>query len=96
MSRMAFRQPDPGVGTGSIRRQDHPAPFPKQFEERLAALRGRGDLLPVCSWCRKVRDEVGRWNPVAPHLLAAVDIPLTHGMCPECAKQFFPNRRDAA
>lgn len=29
--------------------------------ERLAALRSGGGFLPVCSWCRRFRDESGRW-----------------------------------
>lgn len=40
-------------------------------------------LLPVCAWCRKVRDDQGLWTGVEAYLQGQ-GARLTHGICPEC------------
>ena len=51
-------------------------------------------LLPVCAWCRRVRDDDGYWKSlesyVARHLSAAV----THGICTDCQGRHFPEAGD--
>jgi hypothetical protein len=64
--------------------------------ERLAEIKTRGGLLPVCSWCLKVRDEAGFWADVDRNLLEGTGVPITHGLCPECSSTHFPQRPDAA
>lgn len=44
------------------------------------------DLLPVCAWCRKVRDDHGLWQGVESYLQAK-GTKLTHGICPRCQEQ---------
>jgi len=63
---------------------------------RLAALRTREGLIPVCSWCRKVRTESGDWAEAAPGLLDHAGPSLTHGVCPDCARRLLEARHDAA
>lgn len=63
---------------------------------RPAGLRVRGRMIPVCSWCQRVRDEAGQWAPMEGVLLADAGAALTHGVCPECAQKHFPHRRTAA
>ena len=41
-------------------------------------------LVPVCSWCRKVRDEEGHWKTLEDYVEEREASPVTHGMCPEC------------
>lgn len=71
-------------------------PLQRRMAERFAEIRTRGGLLPMCSWCRKVRDEASLWAPVDRHLLEDAGVPITHGLCPECFKAHFPRRPDAA
>ena len=63
---------------------------------RPAGLRVRGRMIPVCSWCQRVRDEAGQWAPMEGAPAGDGDLPLTHGVCPECAQKHFPHRRTAA
>jgi len=44
------------------------------------------DLLPMCSWCRKVRDDDSFWHSVEDYIGSHSEINLTHGICPDCAK----------
>lgn len=63
---------------------------------RLAAVRTPDGLIAVCGWCRKVRTEPGHWAEVAPDLLDDAGRGLTHGVCPDCARQLLDGRHDAA
>lgn len=63
---------------------------------RLAALRTQDGLIPVCSWCRKARNESGHWVAVEPGLLDRAGGSLTHGVCPDCARQLLEGQHDAA
>lgn len=65
--------------------------------ERRRQVPGSGTgLVPVCSWCRKVRDEAGAWAPAEPGLLESARQTLTHGVCPACAREVILRRRQAA
>ncbi len=41
----------------------------------------------MCSWCKRLRDAAGRWEPIEDYLSANAEIPLTHETCPECITQ---------
>jgi hypothetical protein len=64
----------------------------RKVEERTAELRLALDhvrklegLLPVCAWCRKVRDDGrGRWETLEEYLSSHTDAQVTHSICPEC------------
>jgi len=63
-----------------------------QLEQSLAEIRTLQGLLPICSWCKRIRDDAGLWTQVEQYLAEHTDASFTHGMCPECAKAHFPNR----
>jgi hypothetical protein len=52
----------------------------------VSALRG---LLPVCAWCKKIRDDEhgGAWMPFEHYLAKRTPTTITHGICPGCARQ---------
>jgi hypothetical protein len=52
----------------------------------LAAIRLEA-LLPICAWCKKVRDEPGYWRAVEEFIHDRVDVRLTHGICPGCLSE---------
>lgn len=56
----------------------------------LAEIRTLRGLLPICSWCRKVRDDDGLWQQVDKYLAERTDAEFTHGICPECEHTHFP------
>jgi PAS domain-containing protein len=47
-------------------------------------------LLPICAGCKKIRDDHGYWTHVESYLADHANLRFTHGLCPECAKKFFP------
>jgi PAS domain S-box-containing protein len=59
--------------------------------ERIKTLRG---LLPMCAWCKKIRDDQGYWKKVEDYLKEHSDATFTHGICPECLKKVSPETYD--
>ena len=50
-------------------------------------LRVLSGLLPICAWCKRVRDEKGQWQPVEAYIHDHSEADFTHGMCPDCARE---------
>ena len=47
-------------------------------------------LIPICSSCKKVRDESGCWSELAAYVLKRAEVEFSHGICPDCAKNLYP------
>lgn len=47
-------------------------------------------LLPICSACKKIRDDQGYWSQMETYISQHTDATFTHGLCPDCARDFFP------
>ena len=56
--------------------------------ERIQTLRG---LLPICSWCKKIRDDEGYWHQVEVYLREHSEAEFTHGICPDCMQKLYPD-----
>jgi hypothetical protein len=59
----------------------------EQAHSELRVLRG---FLPICSNCKKIRDENGKWNQIEDYLNEYSEAKLTHGICPECVAHLYP------
>lgn len=61
-------------------------------ELRLAldSVRTLAGLLPVCAWCKSVRDDQGYWQKLEVYLSEHTDAQLTHGLCPACSDKMAP------
>jgi sigma-B regulation protein RsbU (phosphoserine phosphatase) len=59
-----------------------------QVAERLLKLRSRlrqlEGLLPICSYCKRIRDEQQAWIPLDHYVATQASVRLSHGVCPEC------------
>jgi K+-sensing histidine kinase KdpD len=64
-------------------------------EDALEQVRTLTGLLPICAWCKKIRDEEGRWQKLERYLSLHSDAKFTHGLCEECAKRMDAERRGA-
>ena len=51
-------------------------------------------LLPVCAWCKKIRNDAGTWEPWEVYSRSHSGLEITHGMCQECADQFNPETKE--
>jgi hypothetical protein len=62
----------------------------QHLERLLAELKTLGGMLPICSHCKKIRDDRGYWNQIEAYLNEHTEAEFTHGICPDCAKEIFP------
>ena len=47
-------------------------------------------LVPICSYCKDVRDDQGYWSRVEEYVTQKTGADFSHGLCPKCAKVHFP------
>ena len=68
------------------------------LQEALTKVKTLSGLLPICAWCKKVRDDQGYWSQIEVYIEQHSEAEFTHGVCPECAKRIYPElqqtRRD--
>jgi response regulator RpfG family c-di-GMP phosphodiesterase len=62
----------------------------RELQEALAKVKKLSGLIPICSSCKKIRDDKGYWNQLEKYLLEHSDATLSHGLCPDCAKDLYP------
>ena len=48
-------------------------------------------LLPICSSCKKIRDDKGDWNQIEGFIQDHSEAEFTHGICPDCKKTLYPD-----
>jgi hypothetical protein len=58
----------------------------EELSSAHAEVRALSGLLPICSWCKKVRDDDGYWQQVEDYFSSRSQIEFTHGMCADCLK----------
>lgn len=51
-------------------------------------------LLPVCAWCRKVRDDQGYWSEFESWVRSQGQLKITHGACPDCKDEVLRTFRE--
>ncbi|MBS4027488.1 MAG: CHASE3 domain-containing protein [Ignavibacteriales bacterium] len=56
------------------------------LQDALSKVKTLTGLLPICAWCKKVRDDTGYWSRVEDYLVHTTDAVVSHGICPDCAK----------
>jgi hypothetical protein len=44
-------------------------------------------LIPICAWCKCIRDEDGHWNAAEDSFHAQADADFTHTICPTCLEE---------
>lgn len=57
------------------------------YTRRIETLRG---IVPICSYCKEVRDDQGYWNQVEAYVAKYTDAQFSHSICPKCLRQHFP------
>jgi integral membrane sensor domain MASE1 len=55
-----------------------------ELEHALAEIKTLRGLIPLCAWCKNIRDDQGFWQRLEDYLCEHADVQLTHGICPAC------------
>lgn len=59
-------------------------------ERLLKEIKVLHELLPICSGCKRIRDDVGKWWPLDTYIASHTDSDFTHTICPDCKDVFYP------
>jgi hypothetical protein len=59
----------------------------KRVQEAIGEVKVLSGLLPICAWCKQIRDDRGYWSKIEAYLSARTDAKFTHGICPDCKKK---------
>ena len=57
----------------------------------LSEIKTLSGLVPICSNCKKIRDDQGYWNQIEKYIGEHSNAQFSHGICPECAKKLYPD-----
>jgi streptogramin lyase len=63
----------------------HENDLQRRVAEEVARVEVLSGLLPICAWCKKVRDDAGYWAQIESYISARSKVEFTHGICPQCA-----------
>jgi DNA-binding response OmpR family regulator len=72
------------VGQRVISLQSELADRVRELQAALSNVKQLQGLLPMCSYCKRVRDDQNYWQQVEVYLARHSDAQLSHGLCPEC------------
>jgi CheY-like chemotaxis protein len=59
----------------------------RELSHTLSEVKVLNALLPICSYCKKIRDDKDYWQSVEGYITQHTDAQFTHGICPECCKR---------
>ena len=61
----------------------------REAEEALAQVRRLRRLVPICSWCKKIRDHKGAWQEVEVYMRDHSKTDFSHSICPVCMRERY-------
>ncbi len=61
-----------------------------ELEKAMTEIKTLRGFIPICSSCKKIRDDQGFWQAVEVYIRARTDAQFSHSICPECAKKLYP------
>jgi len=85
-----------GVGVRIVELQQSLADRLRDLEDALARVKQLQGLLPICSYCKKIRDDGNYWNQVETYISAHSGAQFSHGICPDCFEKFVRPQLEAA
>ncbi len=65
-----------------------------KLRDALENVKKLSGLLPICSSCKKIRDDRGYWNQIETYISEHSEALFTHGLCDECTKKMYPEYYD--
>jgi len=63
----------------------------RKLQDALAEVKTLNGLLPICSHCKKIRDDQGYWQNVEEYVRQRTHAEFSHGICPDCMVKLYPD-----
>lgn len=68
----------------------------RELEKALAEIKTLRGILPLCSFCKKIRNDEGFWERVDVYFSTRTEAEISHGICPDCMKTHYPEALEDA
>jgi sigma-B regulation protein RsbU (phosphoserine phosphatase) len=68
----------------------------RELEDALASVKQLQGMLPICSYCKKIRDDGNCWEQLEGYISRHSDARFSHGICPDCLKNALKSLQDGA
>jgi CheY-like chemotaxis protein len=72
------------AGARIVELQKHLADRVRELECALAKVKQLHGLLPICAYCKKIRDDRNYWQQVESYITSHSEAQFSHGICPDC------------
>jgi CheY-like chemotaxis protein len=59
-----------------------------ELQKALENVKLLSGLLPICMWCKKIRDDQGYWNAIEHYISRHSEAEFAHGICPDCKRKY--------
>lgn len=60
-----------------------------ELQEALATIKTLRGIVPICSYCKKIRDDRGYWNQLEVYISKHTEADFSHGLCPDCLEKYY-------
>jgi PAS domain S-box-containing protein len=67
-----------------------------KLQDALAAIRTLQGTLPICSNCKRIRNDLGAWQQLESYISEHSDAMFSHGLCAECLRKMYPEFAEEA
>lgn len=75
------------VGSRVVQLQSALADRVKELEEAITSVKTLQGLLPICCYCKKIRDDGNYWHRVESYISGHANVRFSHGICPDCSEK---------
>jgi PAS domain S-box-containing protein len=93
--------PDQGTVEGSIiditerkRLEQEKEKLIVELQKALSEVKQLSRFLPICSSCKKIRDDTGYWQQIEEYISDHSEAQFSHGICPDCMRKLYPEYAD--
>ena len=62
----------------------------RELQEAMAKVKMLSGLLPICSSCKRIRDDQGYWQRIEEYIRDHSEAEFTHSVCQDCARKLYP------
>ena len=83
-----------GVGRKVVELQASLAGRIIELQDALAQIKTLKGLLPICMYCKKIRDDKQYWQQVENYVTTHTEAQFSHGICPDCYKKYIQPELD--
>jgi len=65
-----------------------------ELEKALEEIKVLQGILPICSFCKKIRGSTDQWEAIESYIANHSDAQFSHSVCPDCLKKNYPDFSD--